>query len=933
MKPRFALDLSHDAVSLLERTADGWVRIGNALLDAPSLGDQLGGMKALAHARAPEGFVSKLILPNTQILYFEMDAPGEDQATRRARIEEALAGRTPYAVEDLVYDFSRQGDHVKVAVVARETLEEAEGFAEAYGFHPAAFVAIPEASRFAGEPFFGLTTVANHYLPKDTRFDRDQDPARVIAQAVAPLAALFRALPGLADAPALDASVSSSGPTTLVVPGNTEADTMPPGNTPAAADPGESRSPLETSSDGETDGVILGGAAPSTEVGFPANAAPLPDKVEPPLDPTLPGTFAQTESPLAAADLTADADADADAPHPAEPDLAPGASAVMEPDLQPEASQVSTAAAPPPDAVAEDYEAPFVDVSDADMADPAQNTDLAGPPQQRNEPAAFHSRRTHHPADEVQDEPGARLAAIIPRLGGIRAQKPGDASLGHAAPIVGAPARPNAALQMQKSRLSFADTDAGLRSVSPARKPSVEARPAPDQNAQRASTARAAKAFVFDGVRLINAGPLTSRPALLAAAALLLVGAIGLSAIFLGTTNDPVAADPNALPAPEGTVPETTAPPSTDTSQIDLPRPAADVQVPAAIAEPAPDADIGSVTTESAGPEPLGIDNALPQTAALLTDPPLAAQPQPQPFGTLLRFDEMGRIAATPEGVVTPDGFTLYAGQPPRLPPTRAAHAEPAAAPNPLAGKRPRPRPADLVPVAAPAVESAPTQTTANLSDLPPLAPPVDPRHAALKPKARSVDFLAKVEAKRQADAAVADAAASAARAEAEAAAKALATASQLAVATSRQPAPRSAVASAAAKKAELAVDDTALQVDSNAVDAALAEAQTTAEPEPAKAEVDEPEPQEGIANLPTTRTVAKKSTLANAIDLGDINLIGVYGSSSNRRALVRMPNGRFLKVQVGDNFDGGQVAAIGDNELRYVKRGKTYALKMVNDG
>ena len=68
-------------------------------------------------------------------------------------IEEALVGRTPYAVEDLVFDFSRQGDHLKVAVVARETLEEAEGFAEAYGFCPAGFVAIPRpaisrASRF-----------------------------------------------------------------------------------------------------------------------------------------------------------------------------------------------------------------------------------------------------------------------------------------------------------------------------------------------------------------------------------------------------------------------------------------------------------------------------------------------------------------------------------------------------------------------------------------------------------------------------------------------------------------------------------------------------------------------------------------------------------------------------------------------------------------
>ncbi len=91
---------------------------------------------------------------------------------------------------------------------------------------------------------------------------------------------------------------------------------------------------------------------------------------------------------------------------------------------------------------------------------------------------------------------------------------------------------------------------------------------------------------------------------------------------------------------------------------------------------------------------------------------------------------------------------------------------------------------------------------------------------------------------------------------------------------------------------------------------------------------MDEPEPEEGIATLPTTRTVAKKSTYANAIDLGDVNLIGVYGSSSNRRALVRMPNGRFVKVQVGDRLDGGKVAAISDGELRYVKKGKNIVLR-----
>ena len=81
--------------------------------------------------------------------------------------------------------------------------------------------------------------------------------------------------------------------------------------------------------------------------------------------------------------------------------------------------------------------------------------------------------------------------------------------------------------------------------------------------------------------------------------------------------------------------------------------------------------------------------------------------------------------------------------------------------------------------------------------------------------------------------------------------------------------------------------------------------------------------------SIPTTASVARQATIKNAINLNKISLIGVYGTTSNRRALVRMANGRYKKVQVGDRIDGGKVAAIGDTELRYVKSGKNIVLKM----
>jgi hypothetical protein len=72
---------------------------------------------------------------------------------------------------------------------------------------------------------------------------------------------------------------------------------------------------------------------------------------------------------------------------------------------------------------------------------------------------------------------------------------------------------------------------------------------------------------------------------------------------------------------------------------------------------------------------------------------------------------------------------------------------------------------------------------------------------------------------------------------------------------------------------------------------------------------------------------VAQAATVDNAMNLRQMNLVGVYGKPNARRALVRLGNGRFVKVEVGSALDGGQVTAIGDTALNFVKRGKTYAL------
>ena len=122
MKPGFALDLTHDAIRLLQRAPQGWAVVGSVELADPNLGAMLTKLRHTAQRLAPDGFATKLVLPETQILYLEVDAQGADSAIRRKIITAALEGRTPYRPDELVFDWSGTGKRLKVAVVAKVTL-------------------------------------------------------------------------------------------------------------------------------------------------------------------------------------------------------------------------------------------------------------------------------------------------------------------------------------------------------------------------------------------------------------------------------------------------------------------------------------------------------------------------------------------------------------------------------------------------------------------------------------------------------------------------------------------------------------------------------------------------------------------------------------------------------------------------------------------
>ncbi len=179
MKPNYALNMTHHGIDLFERAGAQWLTLGSVSLESADLDGDLAALRRAAERRSPKGVFAKLIIPASQVLYTRVHAPGPSAAQRKRQIAHALDGVTPYAVSDLKFDWSGTGAEVMVAVVAKETLAEAEDFARTYGFAAMAFVAQPEADQFAGEPWFGPTAMAAQYLNEGERVERDQDPVQV----------------------------------------------------------------------------------------------------------------------------------------------------------------------------------------------------------------------------------------------------------------------------------------------------------------------------------------------------------------------------------------------------------------------------------------------------------------------------------------------------------------------------------------------------------------------------------------------------------------------------------------------------------------------------------------------------------------------------------------------------------------------------------
>lgn len=264
----------------------------------------------------------------------------------------------------------------------------------------------------------------------------------------------------------------------------------------------------------------------------------------------------------------------------------------------------------------------------------------------------------------------------------------------------------------------------------------------------------------------------------------------------------------------------------------------------------------------------------------------------PANHNTRFVLDERGLVVATPQGSLTPDGVTVFAGAPSKLParrPNTLIVQAPAEPETRLAKIRPKARPSDLVEQTK--AEQLGGRSRSELAAFRPKPRPATLKIVIAEPEAAEPEATVEEEPEVV---------------EPEVVVELDPTPSAQAVVLSRFPNHRPRNFTRIVARARASAPST-----TSTAAAAVPRSQTV------------------TPTGRTTASVARLATTKNALRLNRTSLIGVYGSSSKRRALVRLASGRYVKVKVGQRVDGGKVAAIGEHELRYVKGGRTIVLRM----
>lgn len=996
MKPNFALDLTHDSVSLLHRTPNGWLFVGKVMLDADDLAGEIAFWRGTAQSLAPHGMTSKLVIPNSEVLYRRLHAPGPDDKSRDAQIRAQIDGLTPYAIDELVFDWvtAPDGKSVDVAVVARETLAEAEGFAVEHKLNPVSFVAKPDATDFVAEPFFGATRCAPQILGAGAVPERESVTIAVTGKAAVPAKTTVAA-----PVPSRAGDIAGAAPS---------APAASVAGTAAVAAMGAKIGAFSSIASKIAQTVRSTAATPASTLEASAKpvAAPLatPWVVEAKTDkpvidgPVLGATASVRAAPEIAPSTTTPRPSTADAPIVA---FRSGRSGKVDPVLVPPS---------PTDQLA---------------------SRLQLPPQQADSGGGFAGRaaallkgKKAAPASELKTaerEAAKKSPDAVPVKKPDAVEKPASKAVQSPAPNPAlrsvAAVEPVAKSATRATVAALAGPIVSAGGTPPAEKPELQ----PD-----ARKAEAEAMTVFGARR--NAQDETGfmkRGVLLTIGLLLILAAVALASVFLINDRDAdVATQTTVAPAPvispeplaltqddaalvdellpddttaaagapvEGTtaVGDVDVPAVTDESEPEFGvaetapvMPDSDAAVmealgiaPEAGAEVAPDADGAA---EVAAPTELATDNmqlgpqganppvseqggfslsttSAPALADLIAGLPALSRPgelpslpppslaPPAPFGTEFDLGPDGLVVPTPDGALTPQGVRVHAGSPSVTPPARpevpasftpVAPSAPADAPDTmapvqqgavpepddalrpgadpaLAGFRPQTRPvvdggADGDVVETATADTAQDETVVAAAQTQPVASPGGLALTALagvRPAARPSDLVA---------GAGSLGAGAATPASDDPAPEEIVSDNPLAVAASRRPNNRPSDFSSRVQAAIAATQRAPAPAAAAAPPVQQASAAAAATPRP---------------SIPSSASVAEQATETRAINLRRVNLLGVFGTANNRAALVRLSNGNVVRVSVGDRLDGGQVSAISETQLRYVKSGRNQVL------
>ncbi|WP_189682319.1 hypothetical protein [Seohaeicola zhoushanensis] len=911
MKPAFALSLSFDGIALLHRAAGGWRTVGEVSLDTADLTGDLSALREKALRIAPGELRCKVIIPNDQVRYLSVETGSFTGEARDEMVRTTLDGATPYAIDELAFDTTPDGAMTHIAAVARETLDEAEDFASEHGFSPVSFVAVPGDNPFLGEPFFG----AARGLGKKERVEPDGVAVVVVGPAVIPAEH-----PAPAKAPSGPVPSFASRRSHSLAPAY---DVTPDGEAPAPRITLGATAALASELAAEPEEAVL----PDEVEDLPAEAeAPAPEPVDAgTADPTLPAEEDVAEEVAAEEsdhdDLPEEDFAETDDQH--DHDL-PEPVFVDLPEDKPKRGTVAAPALAVPDeaAPAEGFAAfltrrtrparsetasaprPALGPATANGPVPPAARPVVAPIPQRQVPQDEAARMTVFGArnNETISTDGRRIGLIV--TGGLLALltviaiwaslflDDGVAGLFRS----GTPERTEIALRPATVPAPAVQSDEPVLPVAPVETGDVEP-------ATQLTTGEAA---ATDGLSATDAAVLDA---------------------LRGAAEPDPAAEETVDAAPEPDVPvepeaSPEAPAEVETAMLSNPDVAVEDEALAdgePIDEPVVEAQPEEPLTDAARyaatgiwptapevpetPSIIGIDDlyiasidrsdlaqdaiALVSPAELDTDRPPGTQNSPAAATHEFQLDSAGLVEATREGTLNPDGVMVYAGRPSKRPPNRPAVADTPPPVNSaelarLAKVRPKLRPADIS-------EKAERSELGGLTRA---------ELAAVRPRPRPASLSVPAPA-----AAEPEAAPETAETERPSAGSALA--------VSSSPRPDARPAGFASL---------------------VARATPTPTPSPQADQGDDGEPDtvaSAAPRIPTSASVARQATMRNAINLRQMNLIGVYGTPSNRRALIRLPSGRYKKVQVGDTVDGGRIVAIGDGELRYQKGGRNLTLKV----